>query len=267
MNGLSIWWLLLAGWAAMALLVAVLWAVSWRRNAGIIDVAWSGGIGVLVLACIPFVEGYGPRKWLAAGLAAVWSFRLAYHILRRFLREPEDGRYQDLRAHWGDRARPYLFWFFEAQAVLVALFVLPVLIAMRNPEPRWTAWDVAGVAVWLAAVLGETIADRQLRRFRDDPANRGTTCRSGLWAWSRHPNYFFEWVHWWAYLLIAAGDPQWWLALLGPAVMLFFLLKVTGIPATEARARKSRADYADYQRTTSAFVPWPPRWTARSDDR
>jgi steroid 5-alpha reductase family enzyme len=121
-------------------------------------------------------------------------------------------------------------------------------------------WAYCGVALWLVAVVGESVADRELAAHRADPSRRGATCRSGLWRYSRHPNYFFEWLHWWTYVIIAAGAPWWWVALAGPAVMTFFLFKVTGIPATEAQALATRGDdYRDYQRTTSVFVPWFPK--------
>jgi steroid 5-alpha reductase family enzyme len=130
---------------------------------------------------------------------------------------------------------------------------------MGNPAAPPTPWDAAGVVLWLGAVTGEAVADRQLERFRADPANRGRTCRVGLWSWSRHPNYFFEWLHWWAFALLAVGSPFAWIAALAPLLMLYSLLRVTGIPATEARALETRGDdYRDYQRTTSAFVPLPP---------
>ncbi len=135
-----------------------------------------------------------------------------------------------------------------------------MLIAMLNPAAFPNAWDIAGVLVWLLAVGGERTADAQLERFRADPANRGRTCRVGLWRLSRHPNYFFEWLHWWSYVLIGFAAPLGWLTLLGPAVMLLFLLRITGIPMTELRAIESRGDaYREYQRTTSAFFPWPPK--------
>jgi steroid 5-alpha reductase family enzyme len=121
-------------------------------------------------------------------------------------------------------------------------------------------WIVAAVATWLVAVGGEWLADRQLAAFRADPGNRGRTCRAGLWAWSRHPNYFFEWLHWFAYLWLAIGSRLWWLALTGPVVMLLFLYRVSGIPWTEAQSLRSRGeDYARYQREVSAFFPRPPR--------
>jgi steroid 5-alpha reductase family enzyme len=148
------------------------------------------------------------------------------------------------------------------QALVDVILSLPYLVAMTKPAPGLGAWDLAGVLVWVVTVVGETVADHQLATFRADPANCGRTCRVGLWRASRHPNYFFEWLHWWSYVLLAVGSPWWALTLVGPALMLFFLLKVTGIPAAEAQALASRGeDYRDYQRTTSAFVPWfPKRW-------
>ena len=111
-----------------------------------------------------------------------------------------------------------------------------------------------------AAGSGEAVADHQLAKFRQDPANRGQTCRVGLWAWSRHPNYFFEWMHWFAYLVLALGSARWWLALSGPVLMLLFLYRVSGIPWTEAQSLRSRGeDYRRYQREVSAFGPLPPK--------
>jgi len=138
------------------------------------------------------------------------------------------------------------------------------MVAMRGSRALGTP-GVAGVLVWVIAVAGEALADAQLARYRSVPANRGRTCRVGLWRASRHPNYFFEWLHWWSYVLLATGSPLWWATLIGPALMLYVLLKVTGIPATEAQAVLSRPDYAEYQRTTSAFIPWFPKRPARGD--
>jgi len=172
-------------------------------------------------------------------------------------------RYRELRRRLGERAQSVLFVFFQLQAAWVVLFALPMHFAARNPVPRFGALDVLGVLLWVAAVLGEALADRQLARFRNDPANRGTVCRAGLWRTSRHPNYFFEWVHWWAYVAIGIPGPHGWLTLAGPAVMLLFLWKVTGIPILEERLVESRGEaYREYQRTTSPFLPWPPRRSA-----
>jgi len=117
-----------------------------------------------------------------------------------------------------------------------------------------------GVIVWALGVGGEAVADAQLKRFRQDPGNRGKTCRRGLWRYSRHPNYFCEGVHWCTYVVMSIGLPDWWLTLVGPVVMIGALLKVSGIPMAEAQALASRGeDYREYQRTTNAFIPWFPR--------
>ena len=250
------------GALVVAAMMAALWLVQRRtRDAGIVDVGWAAGLGVLALLYAALVDGDPGRRALVAVLAATWSFRLAgYLLVDRIVGKPEDGRYQTLRARWGARAQARFFVFFQVQALVDVILSLTFLVAMRKGAAPLDALDVAGVAVWVLAVAGESVADRQLARFRADPANRGRTCRAGLWRLSRHPNYFFEWLHWWAYVVLALGAPFWWLTLVAPALMLYFLLKVTGIPATEAQALASRGDdYRDYQRTTSAFVPWFPK--------
>ena len=157
--------------------------------------------------------------------------------------------------------------FFQAQALLAIVLALPFFLAARRTDPGISGFEVAGLLIWVAGVAGESLADHQLARFKSDPANRGKTCRAGLWRYSRHPNYFFEWLHWWAYAALAVGSVFWWIPVAAPLVMLYFLLKVTGIPPTEAQALASRGDdYREYQRTTSAFIPWFPKKEADRDE-
>jgi len=248
--------------AAGLLLQLALWAVQRRtRNAATADVGWTvlvaGGVAVAALVG----QGDLARRVLVAGLATIWALRLGAYLVRdRVLaRAPEDGRYRAMRERWGDAAGRNFLALYLLQVPVAALFVIPIGAAMRGGAPD--TWTVAGIAVWLAAAVGEWIADRQLERFRADPRSRGDVCRVGLWRFSRHPNYFFEWLHWWAYVLIGHAQP---LTFLGPTAMLLFLFRLTGIPYTERQALRSRGDaYRAYQRTTSVFFPWPPRGVAR----
>ena len=254
--------LLLQGWCLMGAIMAVLWWIQKiRHDASHVDVAWSVGLGILAIFYAVAADGYPPRRLLLGVLVGVWSLRLAmYLFVNRVWGKPEDGRYQTLRQGWGNRAQPYFFIFFQVQALLDVIFSLPFLVIVTNITTTLKGWEWAGVFIWIVAIVGESIADRQLAQFRADSRNHGKTCRVGLWRYSRHPNYFFEWLHWWAYVLMAVGLPYWWLTLIGPGLMLYLLFKVTGIPATEAQALTTRGDeYRAYQRTTSAFIPWFPK--------
>lgn len=254
-------WMLLKGWALLAAGMGLLWELARRRGiAGVVDVAWSLGTALLGVLFALFAGGYVVRRALVAALAAIWGLRLAGHLTRRLAREGEDGRYRDLRRRWGGRTWLYLFGFFQLQAFWGLLFSLPILAAASNPVRPLGGLDLLGVLTWTVGVVGESVADAQLDRFRSDPDHRGEVCRVGLWRYSRHPNYFFEWIHWWGYAFLAAGGPYGWVAVLGPVILLVFLFWVTGIPPTEARALRSRGEaYRRYQETTSVFVPLPPR--------
>ncbi|MFZ5831036.1 MAG: DUF1295 domain-containing protein [Planctomycetota bacterium] len=253
---------ILVGLIFVSALMLVLWLVQRRTgNAGIVDVGWAGGIGILGVFYAATSDGYLPRRILVALLIGVWSARLAIYLLRdRVLGREEEGRYRSLRTTWGAAADRNLFFFFQLQAVLASFFALPVLVVTHHPVEHWTGWDVAGTLLWIVSVGNTVLADRTLARFKARRENRGKTCREGWWRYSRHPNFFFEWLHWFSYVLLSVGASYWWVTLLAPALMLYFLLRVTGIPPTEAQALASRGDdYRQYQRTTSAFVPWFPK--------
>jgi len=186
---------------------------------------------------------------------------LVLHLLTdRVIDHPEEGRYRTLRAKWGANANRNLLAFFQVQALLSLLFALPVLVVAYNTTAPLNVWDYLGVSVWVIAAGCTSLADQQLADFKRRPDSYGKTCRAGLWRYSRHPNYFFEWLHWWSYAALAVGTSYWWIPIAVPLILLYSLLKVTGIPPTEAQALASRGeDYREYQRTTSAFVPWFPK--------
>ncbi len=258
--------------ALVALLAALVMTAGWvwqrhRQNAGIVDVLWSACVGGSAVLLAALGDGAGPARLALALLGGLWGGRLALHLWHRVRHEPEDGRYRHLRAHWQGHQGKFLL-FFMAQALLVVLFTLPFAAAARSPQYTAWPWIALAVAIWMASVAGETIADRQLARFRADPANRGRTCRNGLWRYSRHPNYFFEWLHWFAYVALSVDSPWAWLAWCGPVVMYVFLRFISGIPYTEAQALRTRGeDYRAYQRSTPMLFPWFPKHVAEEAPR
>jgi steroid 5-alpha reductase family enzyme len=231
------------------------------RNAGVVDLGWVAAVGALSVAYAGVGTGDPVRRLLVGVMIGLWAVRLGVYLLRdRIIHRPEDPRYADLRARRSPAAAMAFLPFFQVQAALAVVFSLPALVAASNPAPGLAPLEVAGLALWCLALAGEALADRQLARFKAQPSNRGRTCRTGIWRYSRHPNYFFEWLLWVALAAFALPSPGGWIALSVPLLLLFLLLRVTGIPATEAQALRTRGDdYRRYQATTSAFVPWPPR--------
>jgi steroid 5-alpha reductase family enzyme len=212
--------------------------------------------------CAVLGQGDRARNFLLVLMVTIWAARLGTYLLIRVAKHhpEEDGRYAALRTQFSKHTWAMFFGFFEAQAVLIALLSVPFVLVFVNPAPGLGVFEYAGVMIWLVAIVGESLADAQLNGFRADPANKGKTCRVGLWRYSRHPNYFCEWLVWGAYFVFALGSPGGWMAVYAPFLMYLFLTKVTGIKATEEHAVRSRgADYLEYQRTTSAFFPWWPR--------
>ncbi len=241
------------------MLLLWLWQLKSKR-ADWVDMAWAASIGLLALFYAIVGDGSLEKRILVVLVTGSWAFRLSRHLAVRLAgHADEDGRYQAMREHFGAKAPLFFLVFFIGQGLVAWLFALPAWVVANDPSSDLNLWVLLGVTIWLLSLMGESVADRQLAAFRTDPDNRGKVCDTGLWRYSRHPNYFFEWLHWFSYPLIALGAPQQWLTWLGPVLMLLFLYRLTGIPYTEKQSLKSRGEaYRDYQRRTSAFIPWPP---------
>ncbi|MEO8811649.1 MAG: DUF1295 domain-containing protein [Caulobacteraceae bacterium] len=253
---------------ALAAAMAGAWTLQKATgNAGWVDVVWTFATGAAGVIYALFPTGDyrpGARGFLLAALVAAWSLRLGIHLARRSAAaRTEDARYAAFRHAWGGAFEARLFGFLQIQALAAALLALSVLVAARNPLAAFRIQDFIGAAILTGAILGEHVADEQLRRFKAYPPNRGAICDVGLWSWSRHPNYFFEWLGWLAYPAIAidlGGRWPWgWLALTGPAFMFFLLRYASGVPPTEAAMARSRgAAFARYTARVSTFFPRPP---------
>ena len=255
--------LVLTATAAACVLFAALYALARRiDNYGIVDIAWSYAFGGLAAFYAFAGQGWNVRRALIAAMVVVWSARLGTHLFIRVVghHPVEDSRYAQLRRDWAGNFYGKMFGFFQLQAVSVIALGVAFLFAAQNPSPALHPLEIAGAALWLVAICGEALADAQLAAFKRDPARKGRVCDVGLWRFSRHPNYFFEWLIWVAYFVFALASPWGWLAIIGPAGILFLLLRVTGIPMAEAQSLRSKGDaYRRYQQTTSAFVLWFPK--------
>jgi steroid 5-alpha reductase family enzyme len=251
---------------ALSAIMAAAWQVQLRTgHTGWIDVCWTFGTGAV--AALGSLAPLSPddrraRQALVALMVAAWSLRLGSHILARTRKVGDDPRYRELIRQWGERADLRMFLQLQSQAAVGLILALSVALAAHNTRPAFDAADVVGLALLVAALAGEAMSDRQLRRFRSDPANRGRICEDGLWRLSRHPNYFFEWLCWVAYPLLAIDlsghNPLGWLALAAPAVMYWVLVHVSGIPPLEAHMRRTRgAQFLALQARTRPFLPFP----------
>lgn len=232
------------------------------RNYGIVDAVWTISFLPLAVWFTFALPGQPARDLLLVALVAAWSVRLGGYLTLRISREhpAEDRRYAALRERWKPRVGLKMFNFYQVQALFTLVLSTPLLLVAANARAGFTLIEIIGVAVVMIGVAGEALADAQLRRFKRERSAPGAVCDRGLWRYSRHPNYFFEWVVWVGFALIALAAPWGWLGLLSPAVMLHLLLNLTGVPATEAALLERRGDaYRAYQRTTNAFFPGPPR--------
>lgn len=250
---------------ALSVLMAGAWVVQQRTgNSGWVDTIWTFSLGLVGAGSALWpVAGAAPnaRQWLVAALVAIWSLRLGVHIAIRTAGIADDPRYAAFAREWGVDSPRRMFVFLQNQGLGSIPLVFAIFVAARFPQDALRLQDYLGALILLAGIAGEALADAQLKSFRENPANRGRVCDVGLWRWSRHPNYFFEWFGWLAYPVIAlsTGYIWGWATLLAPVFMYWILVYVTGIPPLEAQMLRSRGDrYRDYQLRTSQFFPLPP---------
>jgi steroid 5-alpha reductase family enzyme len=252
--------------AALCSIMSGAWLVAQKTgNSGWIDVSWSFAVGAIAsgAALLPLHQHWPHwRQLCVAILAACWCLRLGLHIARRTQAAKDDPRYRDLIVQWGPDAPRRMFTFLQSQAAVGSLLALSVALAAQNPNPVLRTQDLIGLAVLVAAIVGESMADRQLRVFKANPRHRKAVCEVGLWSVSRHPNYFFEWLSWLAYPIfaidLAGHNPYGWLALAAPICMYWVLVHVSGIPPLEKHMLRSRgAAFETYQKRTRAFFPFP----------
>jgi steroid 5-alpha reductase family enzyme len=256
-------------WLAVVvvLLLSGAMALAWRialttGQSGRIDAIWAFATGLAAVVAAAASEGAPLRRTLVSAIAAVWSLRLGVYLWRRAIRGGDDPRYAALKQSWGAAAPRRLFMVLPMDGAGAWALALTAYCAAGAPRPGLDGRDGLGISIFALAFAGEAIADQQMASFKSAPANRGRICNQGLWAWSRHPNYFFEWLGWLAYPIIAveAGYPAGWLALSGPLVIYVLLVHVSGVPPLEAHLSRSRpAEFAAYAENVSAFWPRPPR--------
>ncbi|MHC4476642.1 MAG: DUF1295 domain-containing protein [Planctomycetota bacterium] len=252
------------GWnftAVFAMMVCGWFISLLYKNITIVDSLW--GMGFVIIAWITFTmaDGFIGRKLLIAILVSLWGARLAVHLSWRNWGMGEDPRYGSWREQSGDR-----FWLvslykvFIIQAIFLWVISLCVQFGQFSPTPGTFTWlDILGATVWAAGFVFETVGDWQLARFKADPQNKGKVMDRGLWTYSRHPNYFGEFLVWWGIFLITLSTPNSWWTALSPVIITAVLLKMTGIPLTEKTIVNKRPAYADYIKNTSAFFPWFPK--------
>jgi steroid 5-alpha reductase family enzyme len=255
---------------ALSVLMAGAWAVQQRTgNSGWVDTIWTFSLGLVGAGSALWPVGSAApnaRQWLVAALVAIWSLRLGSHIAARTAKISDDPRYAAFAKEWGVDSPRKMFIFLQNQGFGSIPLVFSIFVASRFPSDALRFQDTLGALILFIGIAGESLADAQLKRFRENPANNGRVCDAGLWRWSRHPNYFFEWFGWLAYPMIAISPdyplyyPWGWATLLAPIFMYWILVHVTGIPPLEQQMLRSRGErYRDYQLRTSMFFLLPPQ--------
>ena len=253
-----------AFWVSVVVVIAaktLAWVLQLKtRNAGMVDSIWALTLGGLAGLYALLGDAPAGTRALLAAMGGLWGLRLGWHLWVRNWGKPEDWRYAKFRADWGAAADLKMFGFFQFQNLFTLMLSASAFIAVAyRPDAPSVPAVLLAVAIWIASVAGEGVADRQMEAFRARPASKGQVCRDGLWGYSRHPNYFFECLHWLTYVPLAWGAPWGWTAFAAPLVMAWLLMKLSGVPLLEAEMAQRKPGYADYVRRTSALIPWFPK--------
>jgi len=229
------------------------------KNYSVVDVFWAFNFAVIAVLIWLLADGNETRKAIVCSLAILWSLRLGIHLSQRVLShlDEEEGRYKQLRKEWANNLNLKFFVFFQMQGISNVLLSIPFFLIALNKNEAVSLVEYIGAAFWLICIIGEGIADWQLKQFKKNPVNKGKVCDVGLWHYSRHPNYFFQLMIWISVLIFALSSPYGWLAVICPLSIGYLIFKVTGIPMTEEQSLRSKGErYKQYQHTTSVFVPW-----------
>lgn len=252
-------------------IMTILWIVSLAlKDAGIVDIFW--GLGFVIINWVAFLvteNESGMRQWLLNVIVTIWGMRLFLHILIRNIGKPEDFRYQNFRKQYGKKFWWYsYFQTFMLQGFLMFIISMPLVITQYANTPESLGFlDWAGLLLWLVGFFFETAGDYQLTRFKKNPANKGKIMKSGVWKYTRHPNYFGDATQWWAYYLIAVSVPFGFLTIFSPIIMSYFLVKVSGVAMLERSMAEKKPGYKEYMQTTNAFIPWFPREINPKEDK
>jgi steroid 5-alpha reductase family enzyme len=248
----------------IAMAVSILWAVSLlRRDAGIVDIFWGAGFVLVAWLSYSFGGRLSPRTLVLVLLVSVWGLRLSSYLAWRNWGKPEDYRYAAMREHHGKHfPRVSLLTVFWLQGALMWIISLPIQVGIVHVQ-EWNLVATVGVILCVVGIFFETIGDYQLARFKAISDNNGRVMNRGLWRYTRHPNYFGDFLVWWGFYLLAAEPGSWWWTIIGPLLMSVLLIRVSGVRLLEDSLRRRVTGYTEYVRDTSAFFPMPPKRSSR----
>ena len=247
------------GLMAMSSLMVLVWITSRLvNNSGIVDIAWALGFVLIPILYVVYSHSDTPRQWTIACMVAIWGLRLTWHLVLRFKHSypKEDPRYSALKIKMGNYAEAKMLLIFLWQGTILTLLTAPLAVAIVDERANFSPFQIAAIIIWLVALYGESLADSQLTQFISNPDNKGQTCQIGLWRYSCHPNYFFEWLGSVAFFFYALDSPYGIWTIVCPMLLLHLLLNVSGVKPSEEHSLQSRSDYEKYKKSTSPFVPW-----------